>query len=89
MVSGDSPLAKPLKKVIRLGLKKRLLITKALGVRLGDALHVAFHEGRLTRGQMTDLLHERLEAPGASRELYGRLVEKTLGLSLKFPGRSK
>ncbi|MDD4857495.1 MAG: ChaN family lipoprotein [Candidatus Krumholzibacteria bacterium] len=65
--------------ILRLGAKKRFLVAKALGARLGDALHTAHHEGRLTRSEIAGLFRMRLDAPGASRDMYNELLEKTGG----------
>jgi len=68
--------ASSFKKIKNLALKRRLLFTKALGARLGEALHLSFHEGRTTRGEIEGLFGARLDAPGSSRELYLRLVKE-------------
>jgi hypothetical protein len=79
--------AKSLNVILRLGAGKRFLVARALGARLGDALHLAHHEGRITRNDITGLFRMRLDAPGASRDLYGRLLKKTERVGLIPPKR--
>ena len=72
-----------------LGLKKRLLIARALGARLGEALHLSYHEGRVTRERIAELFATRLDEPGASRGLYLGLVDNTRGGGAALRNRSK
>jgi hypothetical protein len=62
-----------------LGVKKRLLAARTLGARLGEALHLSFHEGRVTKERIAELFAARLDTPGSSRGLYLGLVGNTRG----------
>jgi len=79
---------KSLKRIMNLALKRRLHLTKVLGARLGEALHLSFHEGRMTRGEIEGLFGARLEAPGSSRELYRRLAKESRGRDATTPKRA-
>jgi hypothetical protein len=70
-------------------LKKRLLVARALGARLGEALHLSYHEGRMTREKVAELFAARLDEPGASRILYLRLAGKTRRRRAALRNRSK
>ena len=72
-----------------LGSKKRLLVARALGARLGEALHLSYHEGRMTREKVAELFAARLDEPGASRMLYLRLAGKTRRRGAAPRNRSK
>ena len=73
-----APIAR--RKIGSLSLRRRLLFTTSIGSRLGGELHLAFHQGRITRREIEDMIRGRLDAPGASRELYMRLAKESLGL---------
>ena len=85
--NGEGPgrAAISLARILDLGVKKRLFVIDALGALLGEALHASFHEGRLSRGEVAELLGTRLETPGAARDLYERLLEKTDGRGITLP----
>jgi len=72
------PTAK-LRRIYRLGIRKRLWIVKALGSVLGDALYRAFHDGSATVADLRGLFRERFEAPGSGMGVYLGLV-KRLGI---------
>jgi hypothetical protein len=65
--------------ISNLGPKKRLLIARALGARLGEALHLSYHEGRVTKERIADLFAARIDEPGAPRGLYFGIAEKARG----------
>ena len=89
--NGEGPgrAAISLARILGLGVKKRLFVIDALGALLGEALHASFHEGRLSRGEVAELLGTRLETPGAARDLYERLLEKTDGRGITLPGGTR
>ena len=60
-----------------IGPRKRLLVAKALGARLGEALHLSSHKGGISRERIAELFAARLDEPGASRSRYLALVETT------------
>lgn len=68
-----------LRRIHRLGIRKRLWIVKALGAVLGDALYHAFHDGSLTLAELRALFRERFEEPGSGMRVYLGLV-KRLGI---------
>ena len=68
----------PRKKTRNLSLKKRILLEAAIGSRLGEELHQAFHEGRMTRREIGEIIRTRLDVPGASKDLYMRMTRKSL-----------
>jgi len=70
-------------------LRKRLFVARALGARLGEALHLSYHAGRVTREKIAALFAERLDEPGASRASYLRLAGKTRGRGAAVRNRSK
>jgi hypothetical protein len=72
-----------------LGFKKRLLIARALGARLGEALHLSYHEGRMTRERIAELFAARIDTPGASRRLFLRLAGSARGRGPALRNRSK
>lgn len=68
-----------LRRIHRLGIRKRLWIVKALGSILGDALYRGFHDGSVTLADLRAFFRERLEEPGAAVNAYLGLV-KRLGI---------
>jgi hypothetical protein len=71
--------AMSLRKIASLPLRRRLLHTSALGGRLGEALHAAFHEGRVPRREIEGLFGARLVAPGSAKQLHSRLTKAVRG----------
>ena len=72
-----------------LGPKKRRLIARALGARLGEALHLSYHEGRVTRERIAELFATRFETPDSSRKLFLRLSGGARGRGEAPRDRSK
>ena len=64
-----------------LGPKQRILVARALGARIGEALHSSYHGGRVTREGIARLFSARVDSPGASRALYVRLAAAARGRS--------
>lgn len=65
--------AMSLRKIAGLSPGRRLPHARTLGGRLGEALHAAFHEGRVTRREIQGFFGTRLEAPGSAKQLHTRL----------------
>ncbi len=74
-----------------LRLKKRLLVARALGARLGAALHRSYHEGRVTREKIAELFAVRLDEPGASaRACISGSSERRAGAARRYgTGRNR
>jgi hypothetical protein len=68
--SGGKMSTEKMKRIHRLGIRKRLWIIKALGVTLGDALYNGFHEGEVSLSQLQVLFRERFEEEGGAVRLY-------------------
>ncbi len=66
-----------LRKVYRLGIKRRWFVVRTLGSTLGEAIYRAYHDGRISRDEIVDLFRERFEVPGSSCERYIALVRRT------------
>ncbi len=64
--SGYSMSTEKMKRIHRLGIRKRLWIIKALGWTLGDALYNGFHEGKVTIEELQGLFRERFEEEGGA-----------------------
>jgi hypothetical protein len=65
-----------MKRIFRLGIRKRLWIVKALGWTLGDALYSGFHDGKVSLGELQALFRERFEMRGGAAPLYRRWVRR-------------
>jgi hypothetical protein len=74
---GIPRMTKPLRRIMSLGLKKKMLIAKALGSRLGDALHRSFHEGRMHDREIVSLFGAPLNERGVAVSLYYDLLDRT------------
>lgn len=59
-----------MKRIQRLGIRKRLWIVKALGWTLGDALYNGFHDGKVSLEELQALFRERFEKEGGTAPLY-------------------
>ena len=59
-----------MKRIHRIGIRKRLWIIKALGWTLGDAFYSGFHEGRVSLEELRRLFRERFEEEGRALRLY-------------------
>jgi hypothetical protein len=68
--SGGSMMTEKMKRIHRLGIRKRLWIIKALGWTLGDALYNGFHDGKVTLDELRGLFRERFEEEGGAVPLY-------------------
>lgn len=68
--SGGSMSTGKMKRIHKLGIRKRLWIIKALGWTLGDALYNGFHDGKISLGELQGLFRERFEEEGTAVPLY-------------------
>jgi hypothetical protein len=68
--SGGSMTTAKMKRIHRLGIRKRLWIIKALGWTLGDALYNGFHDGSVSIEELQGLFRERFEEDGRAVPLY-------------------
>jgi uncharacterized iron-regulated protein len=59
-----------LKRIHRLNLKKRLLIIRALGHTLGEAIYECHYRGRVSTADILGLFRERADEPGKAKRLY-------------------
>jgi hypothetical protein len=59
-----------IRRIYRLGIRKRLWIIRALGRTLGDAVYSGFHEGRVSLEQIRGLFRERFDDAGSGARLY-------------------
>ena len=59
-----------MKRIHRLGIRKRLWIIKALGWTLGDSLYNGFHDGKVSLEELRGLFRERFEEEGTAVALY-------------------
>ncbi len=59
-----------LARIHRLNLKKRLLIIRALGHTLGEAIHECHRRGSLSTGDILGLFREPIDEPGRAKGLY-------------------
>ncbi len=88
-VEGACRAAEKSGEIPALGARKRLLAAWALGARLGEALRLSYHAGRMTREKIAALFSARLDGPGDSRATYLRLAGKTRGHGAAVRRRSK
>jgi hypothetical protein len=65
-----------MKRIHRLGIRKRLWIVKALGWTMGDALYSGFHDGRVSLEQLQSLYRERFDREGEAASIYLEWVER-------------
>ena len=65
-----------LARLYRLPIRRRLVVVDALGHTLGDALHRAFLDGRVTSQEIRALFEAPLEKPGEARTRYLDLVRR-------------
>jgi len=72
----SAPTARFLRRFRAFGIRKRMLVTQALGARLGTAFHRAFHEGLITEREILALIRTRFDAPGVAPRAYCSLVER-------------
>ena len=68
--SGGKMSTEKMKRIHRLGIRKRLWIIKALGWTLGDALYNGFHDGKVSLEELQVLFRERFEEEGGAVPLY-------------------
>jgi hypothetical protein len=68
--SGGNMSTEKMKRIHRLGIRKRLWIIKALGWTLGDALYNGFHDGSVSIEELQGLFRERFEEDGCAVPLY-------------------
>lgn len=73
---GDLRPTPRLERLYRLGVRKRLYVVKALGLRLGEAIYRKFHEGVVSRGDIAALFREDFSEPGAGRRIYSEWVKR-------------
>ncbi|MBN2185065.1 MAG: ChaN family lipoprotein [Candidatus Krumholzibacteriota bacterium] len=66
-----------LREIYRLEIRMRLHIIKALGRRLGEALHLGYHEGKIRRRELLRLFGERFSEKGSGLKIYMKWVKKT------------
>ena len=66
-----------LEKIHGLNLKKRLLIIRALGHTLGEAIHESHHDGNVTVGDILGLFREPIGEPGRAKSLYASWTAET------------
>jgi hypothetical protein len=59
-----------LKKIHRLNLKKKLLIIRALGHTLGEAIYECHHRGSVSTGDVLGLFREPIDVSGRAKDLY-------------------
>ncbi len=59
-----------------LGLRKRILIVRALGNRLGEAMYHSFHAGKLKRRDIVELFRGAA-GPGSAEQRYRELLERS------------
>ncbi len=65
-----------MKRIFRLGIRKRLWIIKALGWTLGDALYNGFHEGKVSIEELRSLFRERFDGERSTSGLYLEWVRR-------------
>ncbi len=68
--TGASMSTGKMKRIHRLGIRKRLWIIKALGWTLGDSLYTGFHDGKVSLEELKGLFRERFEEDGVAVPLY-------------------
>ena len=66
-----------LKKIHGLNLKKRLLIIRALGHTLGEAIYQSHYRGNLSTGEILELFRERIDEPGTAKGVYSAWTART------------
>lgn len=66
-----------LKRIHGLNLKKRLLIIRALGHTLGEAIYQSHYQGNLSTGEMLELFRERIDEPGTAKGVYSAWTART------------
>jgi hypothetical protein len=74
---GALRLTRKLRKIHKLGITKRLLIVKALGATLGEAIYRGIHEGHISREELLELYREPFDEPGKARATYMEWVRRT------------
>ena len=67
-----------MKRIHRLGLKKRLLVIRALGHTLGDAIYDCHYGGIVSTADILGLFEEPAERPGEAKRLYAAWVQRTV-----------
>ncbi len=68
--AGANMSTEKMRRIHRLGIRKRLWIIKALGWTLGDALYNGFHDGKVSLEELQGLFRERFEDEGGAVPLY-------------------
>jgi len=66
-----------LERIHRLNLKKRLLIIRALGHTLGEAIYESYYRGDVSRGDILELFRERIDGPGEAKRVYSAWTART------------
>jgi hypothetical protein len=74
--SGGSMLTAKMKRIHRIGIRKRLWIIKALGWTIGDSLYTGFHDGTVSLEELQTLFRERFEEEGRGISLYLEWVRR-------------
>jgi hypothetical protein len=76
-----------LEKIHRLNLKKRLLIIRALGHTLGEAIYESHYRGDVSTADILELFRERIEEPGEAKRIYSAWTAKTNPFRGGYGGR--
>jgi hypothetical protein len=75
--SGVAKSTKKLENIYRAGLRKRLLLIRALGHTLGEAIYEGHYRGLVSTEELLALYRERASEPGGEKERYMKWVERT------------
>lgn len=74
--AGIARVTEPLRAILRLGIKKRQLIIRALGHTLGEAIYEAHYAGRVSKAEIRGLFERRADRPGEAKRKYSEWVKR-------------
>lgn len=74
--AGIARVTEPLRAILRLGIKKRQLIIRALGHTLGEAIYEAHYAGRVSKEEIRGLFERRADRPGEAKRKYSEWVKR-------------
>jgi hypothetical protein len=74
---GVAKSTKKLEKIYRSSIRKRLLVIRALGHTLGEAIYDGHYSGLVSTEELLALYSEHASEPGGERERYAKWAKKT------------
>ncbi len=74
--AGIVRVTEPLRAILRLGIKKRQLIIRALGHTLGEAIYEAHYAGRVSKEEIRGLFEHRADRQGEAKRRYSEWVKR-------------